>query len=264
MIDVNDVVVRRDGRIILGPVSTNFNAGALHAIMGPNGAGKSTLLHSIAGDIAPTNGRVEIEAQVVAELRTNDLALMRSVVSQVTTIGLGIEALDYVLQGRFALHHGRPSRVDYGAAIEAMERCHVDHLMEADIRRCSGGELQRIAIARAIAQLQHDASNAQRLLLLDEPSAHLDPLHQHSVLSFVASLAQEQGWCVIAILHDPALVLQYAHTVTLMDKGHIRWCGATKHEDCVAAISDVYNVTIQTSTSHDGLVSVGIRPNLGQ
>jgi iron complex transport system ATP-binding protein len=260
MITINDIVVRRSGRTILGPVSTHFDSGAFHVVMGPNGAGKSTLLHSIAGDTAPTSGRIHIAGTAIDDVRTQDLALVRSVVSQVTTVGLGIEALDYVLQGRFALHHGRPSRDDYCAAIEAMERCHVEHLTESDMRRCSGGELQRIAIARAIAQLNHDVSPRQRLLLLDEPSAHLDPLHQHLVLSHVRSMAAELGWCVIAILHDPALALRYADTVTLLEAGRLRWCGPSSDAQCVANMSSVYNVTIVTTELPDGLLAVGVRP----
>lgn len=202
---------------IVDDVTLELHGGELLVLVGPNGAGKSTLLSLLAGDREPSSGEVELDGLPLEDLEARPLARRRAVMPQSPGIPFGFFAYELVELGRTPWQ-GVPGRPDDRAVVdEAMRRT---DLLTLALRRAdvlSGGERARLALARALAQ---DTA----ILLLDEPTASLDPRHQHEVMRVARELASE-GRGVLAVLHDLNLAARYAHRVAVMHEGRISACG---------------------------------------
>lgn len=243
MIHFQDVSVADHDTALLHGITLRASPGELTVLMGPNGAGKSTLVKTLAGELTDLDGTVLLADKPLREWSDTDKARHLAYVPQHVERGLGVDVLDYVLQGRFALHGGRPERPDYNAALQALEECDVGHLALHDVLTCSGGELRRVAIARAIAQLRHtDGDPTLRVLVLDEPTAHLDPRHAATVVSLLRTLAVKNGWTVLTVLHDIPLALRNAHVIAVLTDGRLAWAGNAT--ESVPALSLAYGVDI--------------------
>jgi iron complex transport system ATP-binding protein len=179
-------------------------------ILGPNGAGKSTLLRVLAGELAPDSGQVTFHGRTLARWHRTALARRRAVLPQSAQLGYPLTAAQVVALGR--LPHGGPP--DPWCAV-AMTRAGVGHLAARRWHSLSGGEQQRVALARVLAQLD-DAPGG--CLLLDEPTASLDLRHQAEVLR-VARQEAAQGRIVIAVLHDMNQAIRACDRILVLDHG---------------------------------------------
>ncbi len=221
MLSGRQISILRGNRRILDQVSVAIDGGEMVAVIGPNGAGKSTLLQTLSGALAPDDGAVEIAGCALGAWPTRDLARCRAVLSQNATLGFPFTALQVVLIGR-SPHMGRhASRADLKAAAAAMSETGVLHLAERSYPTLSGGEKQRVQLARVLAQIagtDGDAAKAGRYLLLDEPTNNLDLAHQHLVLAAARRLA-DSGVAVLAVLHDPNHAAAYADRIHVLQHG---------------------------------------------
>jgi iron complex transport system ATP-binding protein len=218
MIRAEAVLVRRGGRVILDLPALGVAPGQVFGILGPNGAGKSTLLQVLSGELRPDTGRALLDGQAVLGRPARDLALRRAVLPQASALGFPLRAAEVVALGRLS-HAGRASRGEDAAAIEAaMGEAGVLHLARRDYATLSGGEQQRVQLARVLAQLpgRHPAAE---VLFLDEPTASLDLPHQHAVLAVAAARAR-RGATVVVVLHDLLLAGRYCDRLLLLAGGH--------------------------------------------
>jgi iron complex transport system ATP-binding protein len=184
-------------------------------LIGPNGAGKSSLLRAVAGPV-PCEGTIEIDGVSLRSMRHRERARRVAVVPQQPVRPEGLTVLEYVLLGRTP-HLGywaSETSADIAAAEEALLRLDAVDLAHRRLHRLSGGEWQRVVLARALAQ----QSSA---LLLDEPTAALDIGHQQQVLDLVDGLRKSGGMAVLSALHDLTLAGQYADRLILMDAGKL-------------------------------------------
>ena len=207
------------GREVIRGVDLDLAAGDLLAIFGPNGAGKSTLLRLLAGELAPSQGVVELDGRPVRAYGRRALARLVAVVHQETEVAFPFTVAEVVLMGR-APYVGRFSleaEADLAAARKALGALDLEALADRPIGEISGGERQRAAIARAIAQ-------STPVLLLDEPTAFLDPRHQVDVLRLARRLAAE-GRAIAIVSHEVNLAAQYASRIVLMKDGAVRASG---------------------------------------
>jgi iron complex transport system ATP-binding protein len=186
----------------------------LVAILGPNASGKSTLLRLISGTIAPLSGRVELDGQETSRLDSRTRAQRIAVVHQESSILYAARAGDFVLQGRYP--YGRALRLatseDIAIARNALAQVGAEHLAGRTISELSGGEKQRIILARALAQ-------QPRLVLLDEPTLHLDIGAQVELLERLRQLAEENKYAVVVVTHELALAAEFADQVVLLHNG---------------------------------------------
>jgi len=186
----------------------------LVAILGPNASGKSTLLRLISGTIAPLSGRVELDGQETSRLDSRTRAQRIAVVHQESPILYAARAGDFVLQGRHP--YGRALRLaseeDVTIARNALAQVGAEHLAGRTISELSGGEKQRIILARALAQ-------QPRLVLLDEPTLHLDIGAQVELLERLRQLAEENKYAVVVVTHELALAAEFADQVVLLHNG---------------------------------------------
>jgi iron complex transport system ATP-binding protein len=198
----------------LGATSFQARAGELVAILGPNASGKSTLLRLISGTIVPLSGRVELDGQETSGLDSRTRAQRIAVVHQESPAVYPARAGDFVLQGRHP--YGRALRLasteDVAIARNALAQVGAEHLAGRIIGELSGGEKQRVILARALAQ-------KPRLVLLDEPTLHLDIGAQVELLERLRQLAQENKYAVIVVTHELALVAEFADHVVLLHHG---------------------------------------------
>jgi iron complex transport system ATP-binding protein len=210
------VSVAYGDRAILTDVSLSLCAGERVALVGPNGAGKSTLLRVLTGVMEPRAGDVALRGEAIGLLDRKAVARQIAVVPELVQVPFAMSVREVVGLGR--LPHdpplSGPRPVDDDAVEAALERVGVAHLADRDARRLSMGERQLVFVAIALAQ-------AAPILVLDEPTAHLDIRHQVEVMQLLVDLNQRDGVTVLAVLHDLALAANFFPRVALMRAGRI-------------------------------------------
>lgn len=207
---------------VLSEVSLEIEPGQFWGIIGPNGSGKSTLLKLISGFLKPRSGTISLMDRPLPRLKPQVLARSVAVVRQDLDSGLEMTVAELVLLGRFP-HlpplNGEGPR-DHTIAREKMALAGIAHLADRRLNEISGGERQRAYLAQALTQ-------EPTLLLLDEPTAHLDIRHQVGIMGLVKGLSQEQGLTVVAVLHDLNLASLYCDRLALMARGELIAQGST-------------------------------------
>jgi iron complex transport system ATP-binding protein len=247
---VIDGLVCRFGAIrALDGITLSIDEATLHGLVGPNGSGKTTLLRAIAGAIAPLEGRVLVEGAQPHLTPAAALARVMAVLPQHPVAPLGVTVREAVSWGRIP-HLGRLAGAgarDLRAIDRALEAAGVSDLAGRPVQTLSGGERQRVLIARAIAQ-------EPRILLLDEPTAHLDVAHQAEVMEVVRRLARG-GLTVVAALHDLTLVADYCDRVTLLASGRLRASGPPAAVLTDDAIRDTYGAAAAVTAGRTGTIA---------
>ena len=216
MIELRGVTVAYRGRPALRDVDLQISAGERVALVGPNGAGKSTLLRAITGVAEPVVGEVRLAGERVAGLDRGRVARHLAVVPQQAMLPFSTRVEELVALGRLphedAIRGPRPA--DRAAIAAAIERVGVGHLLGRDVRELSLGERQLVLIALAVAQ-------AAPILVLDEPTVHLDLRHQVGTMELLVDLNERDGVTVVAVLHDLGLAALFFPRVVLVDRGRV-------------------------------------------
>jgi iron complex transport system ATP-binding protein len=239
MLSIDDVTIRYEARTVLRDITLDVNAGEVLALIGPNGVGKSTLIRTCSGNLRPIGGCITIAGQDVHRLRVEDRAKLIAVVPQAVRLPETFSVFETVLMGRtpYVGWLGRESEQDRSAVQAALDRTCTLELADRPIGELSGGEQQRVLIARALAQAAH-------VLLLDEPTAHLDLKHQASVLSLVCDLAHIENYAVLLALHDLNLAAQYADRVALLSNSAVAAIGTPEEVLTEKNLSPAYGLRI--------------------
>jgi len=216
VIELRGVTVAYRGRPALRDVDLQISAGERVALVGPNGAGKSTLLRAITGVAEPVVGEVRLAGERVAGLDRGRVARHLAVVPQQAMLPFSTRVEELVALGRLphedAIRGPRPA--DRAAIAAAIERVGVGHLLGRDVRELSLGERQLVLIALAVAQ-------AAPILVLDEPTVHLDLRHQVGTMELLVDLNERDGVTVVAVLHDLGLAALFFPRVVLVDRGRV-------------------------------------------
>lgn len=228
------------GRALLSEVTMAVTSGEMVALLGPNGAGKSTLLKLFCGQIKPTRGAVLFDGVPVASWRPRDLARRRAVLPQSSSIPFAFTALEIVLMGRSP--HGDAARCE-PLARAAMARMECEHLAGRTVTTLSGGEMQRVQLARVLVQIDMERQSRPVCLMLDEPISSLDPAHQHAALDAARQLARN-GAAVLVVLHDLNLAAQYADRLVLLRNGRLLKEGPPRAVLTEAAIAEVFGIRV--------------------
>jgi iron complex transport system ATP-binding protein len=226
MIALDDITVRIGEATLLGGATTAVRPGRLTAVVGANGAGKTTLLRVASGEQVPTEGIVRMDDTPLNSLSAETQARQRAVLPQHARLGFAFPVFEVVLMGRTP-HTRGAAETSRGAEITAaaLEAVAMTDFADRAYPTLSGGEQQRVHLARALAQVWEAPTEGGRYLLLDEPTASLDLAHQHGVLRTARSFADE-GAGVLAVLHDLNLAAQYADHVVVLSGGEVLTQGA--------------------------------------
>ena len=210
-----DIRVRFDDTTILDSVELAVERGEWVGLIGPNGAGKTTLLRAITG-AAPFGGMVEINGKELLAMKRRELARSVALVPQHPVLPPGMRVVDYVVLGRTP-HLGEvtgPSRHDLDVVASVLEALSLSEFVDREVTTLSGGELQRVVIARALAQ-------ESPILLLDEPTTALDIGKQQAVLELVDRLRRERDLTVLSAMHDLTIAGQFPDRLVMLSGGSV-------------------------------------------
>jgi iron complex transport system ATP-binding protein len=258
IISARNISFRIGQRPILQKLSFNIQPGEVTVVLGQNGAGKSTFLKIISGESRPTNGQVLLNNKDLHKIPVKQLATMRAVLSQHYAAGLQFNCEEIVMMGRYPHFNAKPCVEDHRIVMECMDEMQVDHLTGRNYQELSGGEQQRVQMARVLAQLRSSANNGdhwrnekqQGLLLLDEPTSSMDVLHQQLALSKAKELSR-LGYTVVVILHDLNLAAQFADTVLLLKQGCLVASGTAREVLTAANLRNAYNLELDVLESDE-------------
>lgn len=212
-VQVRDLVVGYGTDPVLDGVSLSVARGELVGLVGPNGVGKTTLIRALLGTLAPEAGAVTLNGDAVSALSSRAASRRVAAVPQESAVPFSFTVREIVEMGRHPHAPRLGSDPEPRAVERAMERTEITHLAERDIEAVSGGERQRVLIARALAQ-------DTPVLLLDEPTASLDVNHQIRTLGLVETLA-DSGRAVLAAIHDLNLAARYCDRLVLLADGAV-------------------------------------------
>lgn len=226
---------------ILKDVDFKLGNNEVVAILGPNGAGKSTLFKVLSGEHRHYCGEIELHGQPLADWKHADVAKMLGVLPQSSRLAFPFSVQEVVALGRLPHNTGRV--IDRNIVHDAMGQVDVLHLADALYPSLSGGEKQRVQLARVLTQIWQPSELGARFLLLDEPTSALDLAHQHETLKLARRLVS-QGVGVLTILHDLNLAAQYADRILLLADGVCVAQGKVEEVITAKRIQDLYGIPV--------------------
>src|SRR5512147_3082910 len=239
MLDIQSLSVSYGSRKILHEISLHVKSGEVLALIGPNGTGKSTLIRAASG-VIPYTGHVRTNGDDFASLSTLQRARYVATVPQAVAMPPAFTVWETVLMGRtpYLGFLGQPSQKDEELARYSLGRVSALPFADRRVGELSGGEQQRILLACALCQ-------STPILLLDEPTAHLDLQYQVSLLQLVHELAHKDKLAVLIALHDLNLAAHYADRIALMVAGNIKAMGTAKEVLIPELIQEAYCLPVQ-------------------
>lgn len=233
------------GPAIFHDVSFKVDQGEILSILGPNGSGKSTLLNCIANLYSPAAGEIFLNGQLMSRMNLREVAQVIGYVPQIHTPAYAFTVREFAVMGRtpYIGAFTIPGAEDYRIADEALERMGIAHLRDKPYTEISGGERQQVTIARVIAQ-------KPQLILLDEPTAHLDYGNQHRVVQMARQLAAE-GYALIMTTHNPDHAIILNGKVAILNRRGEFFVGQTAQTLSSKMLSDLYGLAIRTKYDGD-------------
>ena len=224
---------------VLDGLDLSLKEGRITAILGPNGAGKTTLLYLALGWLKPWAGVINLAGKPIEEFSRRVLGQQMALIPQSEHIPFEYTVLEFVLLGRapYLPSLGMPSHTDERIAYEALEKVGITHLFDHSVLGISGGERQLVLVARALAQ-------TPKLLLLDEPTSHLDLGNKYRLVRILQGL-QEHGATILMTTHEPDLALAVSDEAVLMEKGRVLISGPTTEVATGENLSRIYRVPVK-------------------
>ncbi len=240
MLRIENLSVSYGSRHVLENVSLEVNSGEVLALIGPNGAGKSTLVRAVSGVVPVRSGKVRTNGDDLLFLSPMQRARFLAVVPQVVSMPPAFTVWETVLMGRtpYLNFLGQISVKDEQIARLALQKVDALDLAERRVGELSGGEQQRVLLARALAQ-------STPILLLDEPTTNLDLHYQVDFMEIIRTLAHTDGLAVLIALHDLNLAARYANRVALLVSGEIQATGTPRQVLTPGLISAAYHLPVQ-------------------
>jgi len=232
---------------VLHNISFTVERGTICGLLGPNASGKTTLLKCINGVLKPKEGQVRVNVSQVRDLSRREIARLMAVVPQQTAVVFAFTALQMVVMGMTA-RLGKlrlPSKQDYGDAKKTLEELRVGDLSERPFNELSGGERQLVLIARALFQDPH-------ILLLDEPTSHLDFKNQFMIMDMVREVTKIKKLATVISLHDPNLAARYCSQMVMLKEGRIYQEGARETVFEQETLEAVYGMKVIVENTSQG------------
>lgn len=225
---------------ILHDITFDLPLGQNLCILGPNGCGKSTLLRTISG-LLDSRGELTLDGKPVAAMRRPEIASHMAMMSQMSTVYFSFSVYETVMMGRYQkLRRGlfaSPSREDKQCVEQYLRATGLEPLRERQISELSGGQLQRVFLARTLAQ-------EPEIILLDEPTNHLDLKHQTELVSYLKNWSQEKGRTVIGVLHDINLSLMLSEQLLFLKNGSVAGMGPANMLLTREFLHEVYDMDV--------------------
>lgn len=239
MLQARQLAVERGGHLLLEKIDLQLQPYQVMGVLGPNGAGKSTLLGALAGDLPAVEGEVLLDGRPLTQWPQRRRAQRMAVLLQHSTLAFAFSVEHVVGFGRLPHAQGRVE--DDRIVRQALALADAGHLYGQDYLSLSGGEKQRVHLARVFCQAW--PGDKERILLLDEPTSMLDPLHQHTILQAVRDFAQ-RGAAVMVIVHDLNLAARYCDHLVLLKAGRVHLQGAPENVLQTEPLREVFELDV--------------------
>ena len=243
MLEIDDIQVAYNRRTALDSISLTVRPGEIVGLIGPNGAGKTTLIRAVSGVLPIQKGAVRLFGHELHNLSERESARYLAVVPQARNLPPSFTVYESALIGRtpYLGWLGHTAAIDHDSTRLALERTQLQGLSDRRVGELSGGEQQRVLLARALAQ-------ETPVLLLDEPTTHLDLQHQSNLLNLVRKLANERHLAILMALHDLNLAGLYADRVALLVDGHLAAFGSPQDVLTEQILAAVYRIPVHVVT----------------
>lgn len=238
MLQVKHVSFQVHKKKILQDITMSVAQGEVVALCGPNGAGKSTLLRVISGEITSATGFIYINEKDIKDWSPVKLAQYRAKLSQESHLSFAFLAKEVVEMGRFPYQN---TKENVSIVDKCMKLVDIVHLENRQYTSLSGGEKQRVHLARVLAQLE-SGNETPKLMLLDEPTSALDVLHQEVVLEIAHKLARERNYGVLVVLHDLNLASAWADRIILLQEGQYKYNGTPQDVLTPSILEEIYGI----------------------
>lgn len=237
MISLSDVSIHYGDQPVVQNISFDIRQGKVMVLIGPNGSGKTTIIRGITGSVKLSGGQINYDGKNLVDLSETERAKYLSVVPQNSLLPDGFSVYETVAMGRtpYLGLLGKLSEEDRRRVDEAIRETAIFDLRKKDVRSLSGGEQQRVILARALAQ-------DTPVMILDEPTTHLDLNHTIGILSLVRNLSREKGTAVLIVLHDLNLAARFADEIIILKQGNILAMGTPDEVLTEENLTAVFNV----------------------
>ena len=238
MLRITDLSFKYSGRgpLVLKDISLELKSGEIGILLGPNGSGKTTLFKNILGLLKPGSGEILIDNDNLLRLSVRERARRIAYVPQKITFG-SLSVYDTILMGRISHFGFKAGMKDHAVVTDILKQMQLDHKAHRNVNELSGGEQQKVAIARALAQ-------HPRLLIFDEPTGNLDLANEALIVREAKYLADNKGIGILCSLHDINLAMHFGNRLFFMKDGMIKYSGTPDIVD-PGIIRDIYNVDSQ-------------------
>jgi iron complex transport system ATP-binding protein len=240
MIELTSIHHSIGAKQLLDNINLTIEDGECIVIMGANGAGKSTLLKIIAGSLHPTKGKVFLDEQAIQEYNPIQLAKKRAVLSQHYHLVFPLTVAEVVMMGRYAYYNDNPGINDVEIVNASLALMDIQHLSNRIYQTLSGGEAQKVQMARVMSQVHAEKNKEKKYLLLDEPVSHLDVHFQYELMRIANKFSKQSG-TVIAVLHDINLALKYADRIIFLKDGQLKYDLNKSDKIDENLIKDIFN-----------------------
>jgi len=260
-LEVRNIYFSYDNRDVIRNVSFNIEEGEFLSIIGPNGSGKSTLLKTLNNVYIPKSGEIQVKGKPVDSYKKKDLAKLIALVPQDTNIDFEFKVQEIVAMGRhpYKGRFQREDKDDMDIVYKSMELTNTFDIKDRLINEISGGERQRVFIAKALAQ-------DPEIILLDEPTSHLDINHQMDILSLLRRLNEEKKITVVLVIHDINLACRYSDRIVLLKNGEIVGAGSPEEVITTVNVEQTYGMKVAIEknkyTDHIYLTPIEIKRKL--
>ncbi|MCF0057855.1 heme ABC transporter ATP-binding protein [Dyadobacter sp. CY356] len=247
MIEASHLHFGVKNKSLLQDINFKAKTGEFWAIVGANGAGKSTFMKALSKEITPTSGTISFHGRDLKKYSLKELAQKRAVLAQQNVITLSFSVREIVLMGRYPYYDSKPSPKDLAIVDHCLQKLGIAHFRDRLYPTLSGGEQQRVQLARTLAQIWEVREG---FILLDEPTSGMDLLHQYETFQLAKEMTGK-GYGVIAVVHDLNFALQYADQVLMLKKGKTFAMG-TAHEVLTGEnIREAFGVSVRIIQPED-------------
>ncbi|PVH24850.1 heme ABC transporter ATP-binding protein [Sphingobacterium corticibacter] len=238
MIEVKNLSYQIGNKPILRHIDMQARPGELLAMIGPNGAGKSTLMKLLCGEVKSPQDSISLHGKTLSGYKSKELALMRAVLTQANEVSVDFSVQELVTMGRYPHFEVNPSMTDLEIIEAVLEEMGIQHFKDRSYHSLSGGEKQRVQLARVLAQIYE---RPDAILFLDEPINGLDIQYQQIILEKAKKMAAK-GWTVLCVLHDINFASKYADKILILKAGEVANFGTPTEIITAENMLKTYNI----------------------
>tara|TARA_B100000073_G_scaffold307764_1_gene278326 strand:+ start:54 stop:839 length:786 start_codon:yes stop_codon:yes gene_type:complete len=249
LLEINSIFLKIKNKLILNDISLHIESGDMISIIGPNGSGKTTLLRTISNEIPISDGKIEFMNKNILDWGLNEYANKKAVLSQSNNLVFPFSVIDIVKMGRFPLNNKGNQTEENNLCKKILNIFDLNDYIDQNYITLSGGEKQRVQLARVIAQIWSD-DYSKKILILDEPTSYLDIKHQYLLFKFLKELNQK-GLTIIMVLHDLNHALSNSNKIAVLKDSKLISYGKTKNIISEELIKNVFEIDLKLINYED-------------